>query len=193
MYSADLVPVGKDQKQHVEIARDLAIRFNNEWGEILKVPEPYILEDSAVVPGLDGAKMSKSYGNSIDLFEEPKELKRKIMSIVTDPTPVEAPKDPDKSTIYALYTLFATDDERTQMAAKFRAGGYGYGDAKKALHEKVEGLFGPLREKRRDWLARPRDLEDVLAIGANRARATAHPLMERVRSAVGLTSRPRGA
>ncbi len=191
MYSADLVPVGKDQKQHVEIARDLAIRFNNEWGEILKVPEPYILEDSAVVPGLDGTKMSKSYGNAIDLFEEPKDLKRKIMSIVTDPTPVEAPKDPDRSTIYALYTLFATEEERAEMASKFRAGGYGYGDAKKALHEKVETKFGPLREKRRDWLARPSDIEDVLAIGAERARATAHPLMERVRSAVGLAARTR--
>ncbi len=191
MYSADLVPVGKDQKQHVEIARDLAIRFNNEWGEILKVPEPAILADSAVVPGLDGAKMSKSYGNAVDLFEEPKDLKKKIMSIVTDPTPVEAPKDPDKSTIFALYSLFATDDERAEMAAKYRAGGYGYGDAKKALLEKIEAKFGPLREKRRAWLARPDDLEDVLAQGARKARAAADPLMERVRSAVGLRARPR--
>ncbi len=193
MYSADLVPVGKDQKQHVEIARDLAIRVNNEWGELLKVPEPYILEDSAVVPGLDGAKMSKSYGNAIDLFEEPKTLKKRILSIVTDPTPVEAPKDPHRSTIYALYTLFATPAESEEMAAKFRAGGYGYGDAKKALHEKVESKFGPLREKRSDWLARPDDLEAVLAAGAKRARAEAMPLLERVREAVGLRKRTRGA
>jgi tryptophanyl-tRNA synthetase len=191
MYSADLVPVGKDQKQHVEIARDLAIRLNNEWGEILKVPEPYILSETAVVPGLDGAKMSKSYGNAIDLFEEPGPLKKKIMGIVTDPTPVEAPKDPDKSTIFALYKLFATPEERQEMENRFRAGGYGYGEAKKALLGKVEQRFGPLREIRRDWLSRPDDLEDVLSQGAKKARAVAAPLLERVREAVGLKPKPR--
>jgi len=191
MYSADLVPVGRDQKQHVEIARDLAIRFNNEWGEILKVPEPYILPETAVVPGVDGSKMSKSYGNAIDLFEEAGPLKKKIMGIVTDPTPVEAPKDPDASTIFALYKLFATSEERAEMESRFRAGGYGYGEAKKALLEKVEGKFGPLREKRRDWLSRSSDLEDVLAQGAQRARAVAAPLMERIREAVGLRRAPR--
>lgn len=191
MYSADLVPVGKDQKQHVEIARDLAIRFNNEWGDLLRVPEPHILEQTAVVPGLDGAKMSKSYGNAIDLFEEPKDLKKKIMSIVTDPTPVEDPKDPDRSTIYSLYSLFATDEEKSEMADRFRAGGYGYGEAKKALLEKVESKFGPLREARKNYLSRPQDLEDVLAEGARRARLVAQPLMEKVRTAVGLTARAR--
>ncbi|HET9888309.1 MAG TPA: tryptophan--tRNA ligase, partial [bacterium] len=118
-------------------------------------------------------------------------LKKKVMGIVTDPTPVEAPKDPDTSTIFALYKLFATAEERAEMEQRFRAGGYGYGDAKKALLEKVEGKFGPLREKRRDWLARSDDLEDVLAQGAQRARAVAAPLMERIRDAVGLRQTPR--
>jgi tryptophanyl-tRNA synthetase len=190
-YDADLVPVGKDQKQHVEIARDLAIRFNNEWGEILRVPEPHILDETAVVPGLDGAKMSKSYGNTIELFAPPKQLRKRIMSIVTDSTPVEDPKDPEKDTVFALYRLFATDAERAGMERRYREGGLGYGEAKKALHEKLEELVGPAREKREGWLSRPRDLDDVLADGARRAREFAEPLLERVRGAVGLTPRPR--
>jgi tryptophanyl-tRNA synthetase len=193
MYSADVVPVGKDQKQHVEIARDLAIRFNNAYGDILKIPEPMIREETAVVPGLDGAKMSKSYGNAIDLFEEPKSLKKKIMGIVTDPTPVEAPKDPDKSTIYALYSLFATEDEKRDMAERFRSGGYGYGEAKKALFEKAESAFASARDKRRELLAHPDEIEDVLADGARRARAEALPLVHRVREAVGLRRATRAA
>lgn len=191
MYDADLVPVGKDQKQHVEIARDLAIRFNNEWGDVLRVPEPYILDETAVVPGLDGAKMSKSYGNTIDLFTPPKQLRKKIMSIVTDSTPVEDPKDPENDTIFALYSLFATEEERDALAARYRAGGMGYGDAKKALHEKVEALVAPARDRRNEWLARPKELEDVLAQGARRAREAAGPLMERAREAVGFPKRPR--
>jgi tryptophanyl-tRNA synthetase len=191
MYDADLVPVGKDQKQHVEIARDLAIRVNNEWGDLLRIPEPYILPESAVVPGVDGEKMSKSYGNAIELFEEPKALKKRVMSIVTDSTPVESPKDPEQCTVFALYSLFATPDERADMAAKYRAGGYGYGDAKKVLLAKIEETFGPLRERKRELAARPDDLEDVLADGAARARESAGPLMERVRTAIGLRPRSR--
>ncbi|MGQ0723371.1 MAG: tryptophan--tRNA ligase [Candidatus Eiseniibacteriota bacterium] len=191
MYDADLVPVGKDQKQHVEIARDLAIRVNNEWGELLRVPEPYILPESAVVPGIDGEKMSKSYGNAIELFEEPKALKKRVMSIVTDSTPVESPKDPEHCTVFALYSLFASPEEKADMAAKYRAGGYGYGDAKKALLAKIEDKFGPLRERKRELAARPDDLEDVLADGAARARESAGPLMERVRTAIGLRPRSR--
>jgi tryptophanyl-tRNA synthetase len=191
MYDADLVPVGKDQKQHVEIARDLAIRVNNEWGELLRIPEPYILPESAVVPGIDGEKMSKSYGNAIELFEEPKALKKRVMSIVTDSTPVEAPKDPEHCTVFALYSLFASPEEKADMAAKYRAGGFGYGDAKKALLGKIEEKFGPLRERKRELAARPDDLEDVLADGAARARESAGPLMERVRTAIGLRPRSR--
>jgi len=191
MYDADLVPVGRDQKQHVEIARDLAIRLNNEWGPLLKVPEPYILDETAVVPGLDGGKMSKSYGNAIELFAPAKQLRKRIMSIVTDSTPVEDPKDPDNDTVFALYRLFATEEERAEMERRYREGGMGYGEAKKALHEKVEALVGPARERRESWLSRPDDLDDVLATGARRAREFAEPLMERVRGAVGLTPRPR--
>jgi tryptophanyl-tRNA synthetase len=191
MYDADLVPVGQDQKQHVEIARDLAIRVNNEWGELLRVPEPYILDESAVVPGLDGEKMSKSYGNTIGLFEEPKALRKRVMSIVTDSTPVEDPKDPERCTVFALYRLFATQAEREEMAARYRAGGYGYGEAKQALLAKIEETFGPLRERKKELAARPDDLEDVLADGAARARASAAPLLERVRTAVGFTPRSR--
>jgi tryptophanyl-tRNA synthetase len=190
-YEADLVPVGKDQKQHVEIARDLAIRFNNDYGEVFRLPEPYILDDSAVVPGLDGAKMSKSYGNTIELFDEPSKMKKRVMSIVTDSTPVEDPKDPDKCTVFAIYRLFATDAEAEAMAARYRAGGMGYGEAKKALLEKIEAAFGAAREKRRDWLSRPGDVTDILADGARRARETAVPLLERVREAAGFTRRPR--
>jgi tryptophanyl-tRNA synthetase len=190
-YDADLVPVGKDQKQHVEISRDLAIRFNNEWGETLKLPEPYILDESAVVPGIDGEKMSKSYENTIDIFAEPRALKKRIMGIVTDSTPVENPKDPDSCTVSLLYRLFATPEEREEMNARYRAGGFGYGDAKKALLAKVEEKFSPLRETKRDLLSRPDDLHDVLADGAERARESAGALLEKVREAVGFAARPR--
>jgi len=178
----------------VEIARDLAIRMNNEWvSDLIKVPEPYILEDSAVVPAVDGEKMSKSYGNTIPIFEEPKPLKKRVMGIVTDSTPVEDPKDPDKCTVFALYKLFATDDEREEMRARYLAGGMGYGDAKKALLAKIEDKFGPLRERKRDLMVRPDDLQDTLARGAARAREHARPLLERVRTAVGFSGRVRGA
>ena len=191
MYDADLVPVGRDQKQHLEITRDLAIRVNNEWGEILKVPEPYILEETAVVPGIDGEKMSKSYGNTIDVFLAPKAMKKRIMGIVTDSTPVEDPKDPDGCTVYQLYALFASEAERDEEAARYRAGGYGYGDGKKALLAKIEETFGPYRESKIAWDTRPDDVEDVLREGAKRARAAAGPLMERVRTAVGFAPRVR--
>lgn len=190
-YDADLVPVGRDQKQHVEISRDLAIRLNNEWPDLLRVPEPYILEDSAVVPGVDGEKMSKSYGNTIDLFDEPGRLKKRVMSIVTDSTPVEQPKDPDTCTVSMLYRLFATPEERAEMDRRYRAGGMGYGDAKKALLAKVEAAFGPARERRRELLARPDELTDLLQDGARRAREHVRPLLGRIREAAGFTRVPR--
>jgi tryptophanyl-tRNA synthetase len=190
-YDADLVPVGQDQKQHVEIARDLAIRFNNEWGDVLKVPEPYILDETAVVPGVDGGKMSKSYGNTIEIFADAKALKKRIMGIVTDSTPVEDPKDPDTCTVSLLYRLFATRQEREEMDRRYRAGGLGYGDAKKELLAKVEEKFGALRAKRQALLDHPDELEDILADGAARARESARALLEKVRAAVGFRARPR--
>jgi tryptophanyl-tRNA synthetase len=192
MYDADLVPVGRDQKQHVEIARDLAIRFNNEFGEILRVPEPYILDESAVVPGVDGTKMSKSYGNTIELFAEPKALKKRVMGIVTDSTPVDEPKDPDTCTVFALYRLVATEAEREEMAARYRAGGMGYGEAKKALLDKLETTFAPVRERKRELVTHPDTVYDVLSDGAARARASMEPLLEKAREAVGFERHPRG-
>ena len=148
LYQSHRVPVGRDQKQHVEVARDIAIKFNNTYGEAFIMPEPEIINELAVVPGIDGQKMSKSYGNTIEIFVPENALKKKIMSIVTDPTPVEAPKDPDKSVIYALYRLFTDQSGAAAMAEKFRAGGYGYGEAKKELFATLWEYFAPYREKR---------------------------------------------
>ncbi len=184
--NADLVPVGKDQKQHLEVTRDLAQKFNNAYGEIFKLPEAYIPETVATIPGLDGQKMSKSYHNTIELFEDVKSIKKKIMSIVTDSKGLEEPKEPEGNSIYELYKLFATADETAQMAANFRAGGYGYGHAKKALLEAYRRLFDPFRAKREELAKDPATLEDILQDGARRARAAAAPVMEKVRQAVGL-------
>jgi tryptophanyl-tRNA synthetase len=184
--NADLVPVGKDQKQHLEVTRDLAQKFNNAYGEIFKLPEAYIPETVATIPGTDGQKMSKSYRNTIGLFEEPKAIKKKVMAIVTDSTPMEEPKEPEGNSIYELYKLFATPEEVAAMAASFRAGGYGYGHAKKALLEAYHRLFDPFRAKREELMKDPSSLEDILQAGAVRARAAAAPLMARVREAVGL-------
>ena len=183
---SDLVPVGKDQKQHLEVTRDIAIKFNNLFGETFKLPEPAIAEAVAVVPGTDGQKMSKSYGNTIELFAEPKAVKKKIMSIVTDSTPLEDPKNPDTDNVYALYKLFATPDEAADLAARYRAGGLGYGTAKKELLAKFEAVFAPLREKRAALAAHPDDVEDILREGARKARLVADKTLHAARLAVGL-------
>lgn len=183
---SDLVPVGRDQKQHVEVTRDVAIKFNNQYGEVFRIPREQIREDVAVVPGLDGQKMSKSYNNTIEIFGDPKETRARIMRIVTDSKGVADPKDPDTCNVFALYRLFATPEEREVMAARYRAGGMGYGEAKKALHEKFEAHFGPLRAKREE-LARNLDfVNDVLRRGAERARAEASATLRRARAAMGL-------
>lgn len=183
---SDIVPVGRDQKQHVEITRDIALKFNNQYGEVFRIPKEQIREDVAVVPGLDGQKMSKSYNNAIDIFGDPKEIKARIMRIVTDSKGVADAKDPDSCNVFALYKLFATPEEREVMAARYRAGGMGYGEAKKALAEKFEAHFGPFRAKREE-LARNREyVEDVLRHGAERARAEATATLHRARQAVGL-------
>jgi tryptophanyl-tRNA synthetase len=190
IYGGTLVPVGADQKQHIEITRDLAQRFNNtfcsEDDPLLPVPEAYILDDVAVVPGLDGRKMSKSYGNTIGIFDEGKELRRKVMSIVTDATPLEAPKDPDTSNVFALIKLFADDATRERIAAAYRAGGYGYGHAKKELLGMIESYFADARERRRA-LAQDLDyVRDVLREGGRKGREKAEELMSQVRARVGL-------
>ena len=183
---SDLVPVGKDQKQHLEVTRDIAIKFNNAYGECFKIPDAYIPDTVATIPGTDGQKMSKSYNNTIQLFEDLKSIKKKIMGIVTDSTPMEASKEPEGNSIYELYKLFATPEEAAEMAAKFRAGNYGYGHAKKELFAIYERTFAPFRERREKLASDPSYVEDVLKAGAARARAEAAKTMDRVRSAVGL-------
>ena len=186
IYDSDAVPVGKDQKQHVEITRDLAVKINETYGQVFKLPEPRINPDTQVVPGLDGQKMSKSYGNNIDIFGDEKETRKRVMSIVTDSVPVEAPKDPERSTIVQLYSLFATKDEIANMKDRFKKGGTGYGDFKKELFEKLWEYFAPMR-KRRDEILRDKSyIDNVLARGAKRANEIADQVMSRVRGAVGL-------
>lgn len=186
IYDSDVVPVGKDQKQHIEITRDLAVKINETYGQIFKLPEPRINPDTQVVPGLDGQKMSKSYGNNIDIFGDEKETRKRVMSIVTDSTPVEAPKDPERSTIVQLYSLFASKDEISNIRERFKKGGTGYGDFKKELFEKLWEYFSPMR-KRRDEILRDKSyIDNVLARGAKRANEIADQVMERVRAAVGL-------
>ncbi|MBP5510204.1 MAG: tryptophan--tRNA ligase [Kiritimatiellae bacterium] len=183
---SDLVPVGKDQKQHLEVTRDIAIKFNNAYGECFKIPEPYIPDTVATIPGTDGQKMSKSYNNTIQLFEDLKSIKKKIMGIVTDSTPMEAPKEPEGNSVYELYKLFATPEETAEMAAKFRAGNYGYGHAKKELFAIYERTFAPFRERREKLAADESYVEDILKAGAARAREEAMKTMDKVRAATGL-------
>ena len=186
LYRANLVPVGKDQKQHLEIARDLAIRFNNHFGEILTVPEELIPEEVAVVPGIDGQKMSKSYNNTIPIFAKEKALRKVVMSIVTDSKGLEEPKDPDTCNVYALYKLVATPEELQEMREKLLAGNYGYGHAKQALFEKLWAYFEPMR-KRREELENNMDfVRDLMKRNAEKARCEAEILLTQVRQAVGL-------
>jgi tryptophanyl-tRNA synthetase len=191
IYDSDIVPVGKDQKQHIEITRDLAVKMNERFGSepdrrIFKLPEPRIQAATEVVPGIDGQKMSKSYGNNIDIFGDEKETRKRIMSIVTDSTPVEAPKDPSRSIIFRLYSLVASKNEIAEMRERFQKGGNGYGDFKKQLFEKLWDYFAPMRKRREEILADKSYIDNVLARGAKRANEVADKVMERVRAAVGL-------
>jgi tryptophanyl-tRNA synthetase len=186
IYDSDLVPVGKDQKQHVEMTRDLAGKMNEQFGQIFKLPEPRIQAATEAVPGLDGQKMSKSYGNTIDIFGDEKETRKRVMSIVTDSTPVEASKDPAKSTIFQLYSLLASKDEIASMRERFKKGGTGYGDFKKQLFEQLWEYFSPMRKRREQILADKLYIDNVLVRGAKRANEVADEVMERVRAAVGL-------
>ncbi|MCS7167975.1 MAG: tryptophan--tRNA ligase [Gemmatales bacterium] len=185
IYRSHLVPVGQDQIQHIEITRDIAGYFNRTYGEIFPLPE-YRLGEAPVVPGLDGKKMSKSYGNTIEIFAEGKELRKKVMSIVTDSTPLEAPKDPEKCNVYKLYCLFATPEEQRDLAEKYRAGGFGYGQAKQMLFEKIEQYFAAARQRRKELANETGLVEEILRQGARRAREEARATMTLVRRAVGL-------
>jgi tryptophanyl-tRNA synthetase len=189
IYGGTHVPVGADQKQNIEICRDLAQRFNDRYGsgnEVLPIPAPYILDSVAVVPGTDGKKMSKSYGNTIGIFDEGKELKKKVMSIVTDSTPLEEPKDPDTCNVFALVSLFADGNRREEIAANYRRGGYGYGHAKKDLLELITDYFAEARERRRDLESREGYVLEILRHGADAASVRSNEIMARVRDATGL-------
>jgi len=186
IYDSDIVPVGKDQKQHIEMTRDLAVKMNETFGHVFKLPEPRIQAATQTVPGIDGQKMSKSYGNNIDIFGDEKETRKRVMSIVTDSTPVDASKDPANSTIFKLYSLVASKDEIAEMRERFVKGGTGYGDFKKQLFEKLWEYFAPMRKRRQEILSDKSYIDDVLTRGANRANEIASQVMDRVRKAVGL-------
>jgi len=182
-----LVPVGRDQKQHVEVTRDIAQKFNLRYGEVFTIPEISIRDEVAIVPGVDGQKMSKSYDNTLPLFvETPKQVRKRVMRIVTDSTPLEDPKNPDTCTVFALYKLLADPEEQAALAARYRAGQFGYGEAKKALDEKLQAYFAPMRERRAELEGQAGYVEAVLEQGALRARALARETLARARRAVGL-------
>jgi tryptophanyl-tRNA synthetase len=194
-----LVPVGKDQEQHLEMTRDIAGSFNHAYGEVFPLPDA-VFNEAAVVPGTDGQKMSKSYGNTIDIFAEGKALKNAVMGIVTDSTPVEEPKNPDKCNAFALYKLFSTPAEQAELADLYKnpmrgaegRGGrpFGYGDAKTMLHAKIDAYFATARERRKKLARDPGVVEEVLQVGARRARQVARVTMQLVRQAVGIHARP---
>jgi tryptophanyl-tRNA synthetase len=185
-YDSDIVPVGADQVQHIEVARDLAASFNHHFGQTFVMPKEKILEDSAKVPGLDGEKMSKSYNNTLELFEDAKAQRKKIMRIVTDSRPMDQPKEPDSDHLYQLYSLVATDAERNDMAALYRRGGFGYGEVKKALADAAEQYFAEPRARRAELAADPKKVWEILADGARRAREKAGEVLKRAQRASGV-------
>jgi tryptophanyl-tRNA synthetase len=186
MYDSDIVPVGEDQVQHIEVTRDLAQSFNFLFGETFVLPKAKLLDTSARVPGVDGEKMSKSYGNTLEVFEEPKALRKQIMRIVTDSRPMEQPKDPDTDHLYQLYHLFADDAQRASMAAKYRQGGFGYGEVKKALADLSVDYFAAARDRRRELESHPARVREILNDGAARARKKAAEVLLRAQKACGV-------
>jgi len=184
---SNLVPVGRDQKQHLEVTRDIAASFHATYGvEVFTLPEPLIRDDVAVVPGLDGQKMSKSYGNTIDIFGPEKPIRKRIMSLVTDSTPVEEPKPKQGSALYQLLKIFAPAEDRAWVERAFDEGGVGYGDMKKRLFEYFLGTFGEARARYDELMGDQAEVERILRAGADRARETVSPLMDDVRRAVGI-------
>ncbi len=186
LYQADRVPVGKDQKQHLEVARDLAQKFNNSFGETFVIPEPAISETMATVPGLDGQKMSKSYGNTIPIFLEGKALKKRVMAIETDATPVEAPKDPDRCNLFALFSLFASPERIQEVRSLYVNGGAAYGYLKLELLEMISETFAEARQKKAQFMADPAQLRAILRQGGEKAREKAAVTLDLVRDRVGL-------
>ena len=186
LYQAEVVPVGKDQKQHVEVARDIAIRFNNHYGETFVVPEPQISEETAIVPGLDGQKMSKSYDNTIPIFLDEKALRKRVMLVQTDATPVEAPKDPAKCNLYALLKLFASPEKMREVHDLYVNGGAAYGYLKQDLFELINEYFAKARAKKQELLDHPDYLRQILAKGAEKARAKATLTLDLARDRMGL-------
>jgi len=187
-YQSNLVPVGRDQKQHVEVTRDVAVKFNATYGETFVMPEPEIREELAVIPGVDGQKMSKSYGNTIEIFGDEKAIKKKIMGIVTDAIPVEAPKDPDTSNLFTLYKLFADDGQTAAMRERFLAGGLGYGTVKKELFELIWNHFADARSRRTEFQKNADFLGSIRKKGEEKARAVAAETMKLVRQRVGVSA-----
>jgi tryptophanyl-tRNA synthetase len=185
LYDANFVPVGKDQRQHLEIARDIATAFNNQYGETFVVPEAKISEDVMTIPGTDGQKMSKSYGNILDIFLPEKELRKQVMSIVTDSTPMEQPKNPDKDNVFAIYSLIATEEQKNQLRAKYLAGNFGYGHAKQELYELILAKFKSQREQFNFYYSNPAELDKKLEQGEAKARVIANEVLGRVRKKIG--------
>jgi tryptophanyl-tRNA synthetase len=186
LYQSEIVPVGKDQKQHLEVARDIAIKFNNTFGETFVVPEPAISETTATVPGVDGQKMSKSYGNTIPIFLDEKPLRKRVMAVQTDSTPVEDPKDPENCNLYALLKLFASDEKMAEVHDLYVNGGAAYGYLKQDLFELINDYFADARAKKKDLLDNQDYLREILASGADKARNKAADTLELVRDRIGL-------
>ncbi|MGF1559091.1 MAG: tryptophan--tRNA ligase [Flavobacteriaceae bacterium] len=185
LYDANIVPVGKDQLQHLEMTRDVASRFHAQLGETFVLPEAKVQEETMYVPGTDGEKMSKSKGNLINLFQTDKQLRKQIMGIVSDSTPLEDPKDPETDTTFALYKILATEDQIAEMRINYVKGNFGYGHAKQALYEVIIEKFGNAREKFDYYMGHLNEVDDALALGAEKAKKTADEVLERVRTKVG--------
>lgn len=190
LYKATKIPVGADQKQHLEMTREIAQKMNLIYGDIFPVPEPLIEESTGVIPGLDGRKMSKSYDNYIGLFETEKKLEKKVKKIVTDSLGVEDKKDPETCNVFKLYKFFANKNEQAELAEKYKSGGMGYGEAKMALFHAMNSELGPFREKYEELISRPKDLEDVLEDGGKRAREIAKSTIDEVRGKLGVGALP---
>jgi len=188
MFATNIVPVGLDQKQHIEIARDIAENFNNTFGDILTLPEGLIQEDLMTIPGIDGRKMSKNYNNTLPLFFSPKKLRKRVMQIQTDSKTVEEPKNPDECNIFAIYRRFATPEQIAHMRTRYEKGGLGYGTAKQELFELLEASFGQKREKYDALMANKAELDKILLAGAQKARAVSIPMLNKVRKAIGARS-----